>query len=268
MKPRYSFSSRRTRHIDNITKQRPKFPDLLEQLIEEADILLEVLDSRFLKETRNFGVERRIKSLGKRLILVNNKCDLVLKNPTGINVSCLNRRGIKELREIIKIKAKQLKKVGRVKIGIIGYPNTGKSSLINSLVGKSSAGTGKEEGFTKGLQKLRLSKDISLIDSPGVIPRREYSSSDLKKFADQAKIGIRSYPHVRNPEMAVARIFEEYEELFKKFYKEDFKGDSEKLIETIGKKRNFFIKGGFVDEKRAAKSILKDWQEGKIKPKF
>jgi len=105
MIPRYSFSSRRTRHIDKITKQRPKFPDLLERLIEEADILLEVLDSRFLKETRNFGVERRIKSLGKKLILVNNKCDLVFKNPSGINVSCLSRRGIKELREIIKIKS-------------------------------------------------------------------------------------------------------------------------------------------------------------------
>jgi ribosome biogenesis GTPase A len=87
------------------------------------------------------------------------------------------RAGSRALRERIKIEAKRLKVKRGVQIAVIGYPNTGKSSLINFLIGRSSTPVSQQSGFTKGIQKLRLSTGIFLMDSPGVIPDAEDSVS-------------------------------------------------------------------------------------------
>jgi len=104
-------------------------------------------------------------------------------------VSCKSRTGISELRDKIKQEAKKIEKEGRVYVGVVGYPNTGKSSLINLLIGKMSAKTGADAGFTKGIQKLRLSEGICLLDSPGVIPTDKYSMINNEKIAQQVKVG-------------------------------------------------------------------------------
>jgi ribosome biogenesis GTPase A len=183
MRKRYSFSSRRTGNIKNIRKQKKKYPDIAEKIIGNSEIIIEVLDARFVEDTRNLEVEERIKKANKKLIYVINKSDLLKKKdktkveklkPNAL-VSCKDRTGIKNLRELIKRESKGIKKsddkFDKVTVGILGYPNTGKSSLINLLIGKSSAGVGSDAGFTKGLQKLKLSEEVLLLDSPGVIPK-------------------------------------------------------------------------------------------------
>ncbi len=271
MRVRYSFSSRRTGHIGKMRKQRQKYPALVKKIIEDSDIILQVLDARFPEETRNHEIEQEIKKSKKKIIYVLNKSDLTtqgkIKNLSpNVAVSCKDRKGIRILRNLIKQLSKKIpKKEEKVLVGVIGYPNTGKSSLINILIGKASAGTGAQAGFTKGIQKLKLDENTLLLDSPGVIPEKEYSGVEKEKIAKHVKVGGRSYSQVKEPEIVVAKLIKEYPNVLEKFYKIKANGDSEVLIEKLGKKKGFMKKGGEINEDQTARLILKDWQEGEIK---
>ncbi len=279
MRVRYSFSSRRTGHLENIRKQKAKYPMLAEKVIKMSDIILEILDARFIDETRNLELEKQIKREDKKIIYVFNKSDLIdmgeVSEEDGmlspkIFVSCAKRKGIKDLRNKIKALAKKIEKpvdrvLNKVTVGVIGYPNTGKSSIINLLTGKNSAGIGADAGFTKSIQKVRLTSEIVLLDSPGVIPKKEYSTSDNRTWSKNTKVGARSYGQVKNPEVVVTDLMKEYPMLLEKFYDIPAEGDAELLIEGLGRKKGFLNKGNRVDEDKTARFIIKDWQRGKIR---
>jgi ribosome biogenesis GTPase A len=272
MKAKYIFSSKKTRRaIDSpkMKKQKEKYPSILNKIINESGIILEILDARFPEKTRNFEVEKQIKKRKKNLIIVLNKSDLTEKDTRsispGISISCKTRKNIKKLRDKIKILSKKIKTEEKIKVGVIGYPNTGKSSLINLLIGKKSAGIGADAGFTKGIQKLKLTDEIVLLDTPGVIPIKEYSSFEKSKIAKHTIVGGRSYSQVNEPDIVIANLIKEYPNVLEKHYKIKTDGDSEVLIETLGKKFNYFKKGGEIDTDKTARKILKDWQEGFIK---
>jgi hypothetical protein len=278
MRPRHSFSSRHTRKTKNIRKQRGKYPIIAKKIIEDSDIILEILDARFIQETRNSKFEEEIKKKNKKIIYVFNKADLIDKSNLKISqelipyvfVSSIERKGIKKLRDRIKIEAKQVNKKReeenqKITVGVIGYPNTGKSSLINSLIGKSSAGVGSDAGFTKSMQKIKLSENIVLLDSPGIIPEEEYSSQDKEKISNNAKLGARSYSQVKEPELVIVNIMRDYPGILEKNYKINAKGNSETLLEELGKRKGFLKKGGEVNEDTTARLIIRDWQQGKIK---
>jgi hypothetical protein len=109
-----------------------------------------------------------------------------------------------------------------------------------------------------------LSDDIVLIDSPGVIPEDQYSEIDKEKIAHHTLAGGKSWTQVKEPEMVVHGLMKKYSEVLNNFYGCNCK-DSEELIEFVGREKGFLKKGGEVNEDQAARSILKDWQEGKIK---
>jgi len=141
----------------------------IKELINKSNILLEILDARFPKLCRIKYIEKYIKNKNKDLILVLNKSDLVsedfLKKVVEefsreyitVYMSAIYRKGSRKLRETIK---KVGRKYERAYIGVFGYPNTGKSSIINILVGRRSAGTSPKPGFTKHLQIIKLSRNI------------------------------------------------------------------------------------------------------------
>lgn len=272
MRKRYSFSSRRTGIIKKMRKQREKYPDLLQKIVEDSDIILEILDARFPEETRNQEIEKQIKELNKKIIYVLNKSDLTTSKEIKkfqlrpkVDVSCKERKGIRKLRNLIKELAKKVKKKKeRIAVGVVGYPNTGKSSLINILIGKASAGTGAQAGFTRGIQKLRLDENIVLLDSPGVIPKKEYSGINKEQIAKHTKVGGRSYSQVKEPDLVIMQILKNHPGVLQRFY-EIKTEDSEELIEKLGKKKGFIKKKGEIDEDKTARFILRDWQEGKIK---
>lgn len=273
-------SSMKTRSPLVKDTSKMKFPVLVEKIIEMSDIILEILDARFIQETRNPEFEEHILKLGKKIIYVFNKADLVdikkikkeeIKNLIPrVFVSAITRSGGKELRDKIKITASTIKNpvdkaLKKVTVGIIGYPNAGKSSLLNLLVGKPAAGVGAEAGFTKGVQKVGLTQKIVLLDSPGVIPSREYSSSEMFTASRHAKVGARSYSQVREPEIVISYLIKDFPSAFDEFYGTNSKGDAEILIEEVGRKKGFLKKNSEVNEDKTARLILKDWQSGKIK---
>ena len=279
------------RHLEKINKTREKYPSIVKKIVEISDVILQILDARFIKETRNLELEEIIKSKNKKLINVINKTDLIKTKKffelsledikPYVFVSCKSRKGIKKLRDLIKIESKKIKnpvnktiKQGKIVqldakpkllVGVIGYPNIGKSTLINILIGKRKAGTGAEAGFTKGIQKFKLNSEINILDTPGVIPESVYNHIKPDKISKHAKLGGRSYSQIKEPEIVFEELFKEYKEILEDFYGINSEGDSEIFIEKLGKKKSFFKKGGEVNTDKAARLILKDWQEGKIK---
>ncbi len=283
MRVRYSFSSRMTgrARLVHTNQHRVAVPKIIVEVIKKSDIVLEILDARFIDATRNSEVENIIKSGGKKIIFVINKSDLVdeekLKNeikekkifPYAI-ISCLKRAGSRDLRERIKIEVNKMKIFDMHKIayvGIVGYPNTGKSSLINFLTGSSAAATSSVAGYTKGIKKIKLTKDILLLDSPGVIPPQEDSQvqTDLEMQMKHTKINVKTFDKVKDPDLIVQNLLNEYRGLLEKFYNIDAEGDAEILLETLGKRNNFLKKGNVVDIDRTARLVIKDWQQGRIR---
>jgi len=103
------------------------------------------------------------------------------------------------------------------------------------------------------------------LDSPGIIPHHAYSTSETKALSQHTKLGARGYSQVSNPAVVISDLMKEYSAVIEKFYGLNVNGDSELLIETLGRKKNFLVRGNQVDEDRTARLILKDWQEGKIR---
>ena len=293
---RYSFGSRHTGRIKNIKKQRGKYPVVMREVVRISDIVLEVLDARYVDEMRNFDVEADVINSGKKLVYVLNKCDLVdekkvvlLKEMRPfVFVSATKGTGLAKLKARIKMESKRIlagnskrvtgdggkgngyewivKDIGnkkRVHVGVIGYPNAGKSSVINMITRRGVAGTGKHAGYTKGMQKIRMSEGILILDTPGVIPEDKYSSGG-GSFARDVKVGARSSGDVRDPENVVDYLMKSDGDVIERFYGVHVDGDVEKLIEAIGRDKGFLGKCGVVDVDRTARLVLRDWQEGRI----
>lgn len=246
------------------------FSDIVKDVISSSDIVLEILDARFTRETRNIELENLIKNKGKKLIYVLNKSDLILEDQVKKQIeeqklfpyvifSCRKRRGGQNLRNRIKIEAKK-SNFPEARVGIIGYPNVGKSSVINLLTGRPSAKTAFEAGFTRGMQRIKLAEKIFVIDTPGVFPGKEIED---RTFSQHVKIGSRNYDKIHDPEFVVSTIMLEYPGVFEKFYKIKAK-DADILIEKLGRKKAFLVRGNEVDIDRTSRLILKDWQEGKM----
>ena len=256
------------------TKSKPTIPALIDNLIVEADIILEILDARFIEKTRNIEIENKVKALGKPLIYVLNKSDLIdietLKMKESFEdlkpnlfFSSKDRKGVTTLRRMIQIEVKKIEK-NTVKVGLIGYPNTGKSSLANILVGKVVSKTSSDAGFTKGIHKLKILPGVYLIDTPGIIPPEEktYGQRLMRK---NTKIGAITWHRAKDTAVIVFELMKEYGGILEDHYGIDAKGDVEVLIETLGRKLSYLQKGNVVDKDRTAKHILREWQEGKIR---
>ncbi len=243
---------------------------LVKDIIRKADVVLEILDARMPDLTRNKRLEQYAALSGKRLILVLNKKDIISqtaiknieKNYSGQDYVLVSSKGHKGMSRFIgAIKSKAKRDV--LKVAFIGYPNTGKSSLINLLSKGGKAKTSLESGLTRGVQLIAGKGGLRLIDTPGVVPY---------EGREEVLLGLTSAvsPDKLNDPEAVA-----YELLgiFKKGnpnalereYGLDTDLDTEELLLEFGKKRGMLLKGGIVDERRAAIKLLTDWHNGKIR---
>jgi len=234
------------------------------KVINASEIIIEVLDARFPELSRNEKIEKIIKQKGKKLLIVLNKSDLVkndlhvLKksfNYPTVFLSAKEKKGIIKLREAIG----KLSKKKNVIIGIIGYPNTGKSSIINSLKGTASASVSSVAGHTRGEQFVKVSEKILLIDTPGV----------LEGKTDENLLVLIGAINPEKLEDAESSAYELIEYLLGQdenfFQKQGVKTkNSEEILEELALKRNKLLKGGKADTQTMAVILLRDWQKGKL----
>ena len=251
-----------------------KFWDIVEDVIENSDFVIEVIDARMPEMTRNMNAENLVESRGKKLIIVANKADFLskeamelYKNKIGkipfFFVSIRNRKGVTRLKwGLFKI-IKKMSNNRMINIGVIGYPNTGKSSLINALCGRRAIAVGSKPGITRCHQLVKMSSNIMLIDTPGVIP---LTDGDETK---QILMNTRDPSNAKRIDKAaneIVRIFlEQNRETFEEMYKVKTQGKSfGKIVNEIGLSNNMLIKGGKADARRVYLRLINDWQKGKI----
>ncbi len=229
------------------------------KVIDESAIILEVLDARFINETINKGVEFQARD--KLLIRVINKSDYLdvkqfdaikrrLKN--CVFVSAKKRTGISLLKRMIRALAKK-EGIDSIVVGVVGYPNVGKSTLINALKLKGAAKTSPDAGCTKGMQHITVSKDIVMIDTPGVIAKEITNEEDL------VLIGAKNPYAIEDPDLAVMKLLGKRPGVIEKRYGVNVMEDKEETIKAIAMKMNFKKKGNLPDVDRVSRKILHDW---------
>jgi len=238
-------------------------------VIAEADVLLLLLDARFVDESRNREIEDKVRSAGKTLIYVITKSDLVEKEKAEackrslrpcVFVSAKNRTGRMRLKERIIIEAERsYGNRERINVGVLGYPNVGKSSLINYMKGQHSARTSSLSGYTKSTQLIKSDSRIYFIDTPGVIP---YMEKDVVKHVS---MNVIDFIKVKNPDLVVAELMRKYPGKIEAHFAVPVRDDKEKTIEEICLKKNVLMKEGLPDIERMCRSIIRDFQKGKIK---
>jgi ribosome biogenesis GTPase A len=240
------------------------FWSVANQIIKESDVILEVLDARFIDETRNYEIEKKVRQLNKKIIYVINKSDLVPKEElTGVKKELVPSVFISATKHMgTLILRKMILKVGdkpQIRVGVLGYPNTGKSSLINALKGRKSAPTSPLSGFTKGKQWIRIDKRIMMIDSPGVVPFGE------KEELKHVLIATTDYSSAKEPDLLAMDLIKIYKGRIERHYGVNLGKDPGQTLEKIALKNRKLKKGGVADVETMARIIIKDWQAGKIK---
>ncbi len=236
---------------------------LVNKVIEAADMLLLVLDARMPEEARHEEIEMKISRKNKRLLYVINKCDLILKEeaesikkklPASVFVSSKEKLGgTILLREIMK-----MSKGKECIVGVLGYPNVGKSSVINMLKGKKSASVSPHAGHTNGVQFIRAKGKIKLIDTPGVLP---FGENDLMK---QVMISSKNPEHLREPEYFAMKLVEMKPKMFEAYCGVIYENDAYDFLEKTALKKRILARGGSADLQRMARQLLYDWQRGKV----
>ena len=246
------------------------FWKIVEDVIKEVDIVVFVIDARMPELSLNPELERIASKFKKPILKVFTKKDLLSKEgiknfrkkyPKELLVSGTKNENIYALKERLYIMSKRMN-LEKPKIGIVGYPNVGKSALINALAKRARTRIADKPGTTRGVQWVRVGS-LMILDTPGVIPYKD-SSSKL------VLIGSKSPEKIETPEKIafeiLKKILEKDKSIIENKYniKVEENCSLEEILKSIGKKRGFLKKGGVVDETKTSISLIRDWQKGKI----
>ncbi|MDO8508672.1 MAG: GTPase [Nanoarchaeota archaeon] len=246
------------------------FWPVTKKVIKDSDIILLILDVRMPLMSMNKELGRMIAYHKKVLVYVFNKIDITTSKylnkikdqyPDAFFVSGVKNIGISNLKRSLLIMAKRMK-IDEPKIGIVGYPNVGKSAVINAIAKRARAKVSAKAGTTRGIQWIKAG-GLMILDSPGVVP-----------FDDSERMlgimGAKNIEKIRNVERIayeVMRMLIQYNKsIIEKFYDISVDGkDYDMILEEIARKKGYLLKGGIIDERRAALLIVKDWHEGKLR---
>ena len=248
------------------------------------DIVYEVVDARMPLSSKIVDIDDLIKD--KPRVMVMTKYDLCDKKETDkiikyyeekgykvVALDLLNSNNLKPLldltEEIMKEENQKREEKGLKKrsgrILIVGVPNAGKSTLINRLVGKKSAGVGNTPGFTKTLSWIRINKDLELLDSPGILWPKMDNQEAAHILASFSSIK----EEILNINEIAIFILKKLQELYPKLLEArygitELDPDFIETYDTIAARRGALSRGGVADYEKVSNIIIKDLKNGYI----
>jgi nuclear GTP-binding protein len=298
---------------DRKDSSRKAFDKVYKQVVDSADVVLYVLDARDPEGTRSKEVEQMVMAAdkgSKRMIFVLNKIDLVpppvlrswlvylrrsfptlplraskpAPNAKTFDHKELTMKGTSEtLFKALKTFAESRQLKRSIKVGIIGYPNVGKSSVINAMTSRMGGRTGAcpvgaEAGVTTSLREVKLDNKLKLLDSPGIVfPNKTEGDRHSKAEAQARLILLNAIPpkEISDPVPAVTLLIKRLSatpELFTKLTDlydlpalHHIKGDTTTdFLVQVARKRGRLGKGGVPNLYAAAQTVITDWRDGRI----
>ena len=256
---------------------------MMQEDIRLIDLVIEIIDARVPLSSRNPDIDELGKNKARLIVL--NKADLADERQNdawaaffqekGYFTAKVNARsgaGMKKIQETIQEACKEKIERDRrrgimnrpVRAMVVGIPNAGKSTFINSYAGKACAKTGNKPGVTKGKQWIRLNKSVELLDTPGILwPKFEDQTVGLRL----ALIGSIKDEILNVDELAVELVKflkAEYPGLLAQRYEVSEENDIIELISAVAVNRKCLSKGGEPDYSKAAALIIDDFRSGKL----
>jgi nuclear GTP-binding protein len=250
----------------------------LYKVVDSSDVIVQVLDARDPMGTRCHHLEHHLKKDAmkrhKHVVLLLNKCDLVpawvtkrwlhalsREYPTlAFHASVTNPFGKGALLSLLRQFSRLRMDKQNVSVGFIGYPNVGKSSVINALRTKKVCVTAPIPGETKVWQYVNLTKRIFLIDCPGVVYHDTADSDTDAVLKGVVRVSLLEDAWEHIPDV-VARVKPDY---LRRAYKVQSWESPEDFLQQVARLTGRLLKGGEPDLNTAAKMVLYDWQRGRI----
>lgn len=258
---------------------------MMQEDIKLIDLVIELVDARVPLSSRNPDIDELGKN--KSRIILLNKSDLAdaRKNKRwmeyftdkGFHVLEINSKtgaGVKSIQGVVQEACKEKIERDRkrgiinrpVRAMVVGIPNVGKSTFINSFAGRACAKTGNKPGVTKGKQWIRLNKGLELLDTPGILwPKFEDQTVGLRL----AMIGSMNDEIVHLDELAYELINflrKEYPGLLEKRYEIEIleEQDAYEIIKSVCISKKCFLKGEELDIMKASAMLVDDFRNGRI----